>query len=412
MSFWKNKLVWATGGRGCFVNCGGNWERRWMVINQSHNPPFQVLMERLTGVCGCCTLLTGTPYPTSCLLMKPVVGPIYRRASLRSRAVSWLCFAMFALARLFCCHPPRVLFVTTNPPFLPHLCWLAGRLRRVRYVLLFWDIYPDHAVRQGWLSESGVIARTWRYANRRAICGASAVITIGEGMASTLQQQAGDIRIDVIPNWADTEVIRPIPKDCNPFAAEHGQIGKLTVLYSGNIGKTHGVETLVEAAAALRDLANTWVLVIGDGLGLDDARRRATELNVSNLSFLPLQPWDRVPLSLATGDIAVVLQVSGTEHLSVPSKTYSLMAAGCAIVACTASGSDLATLVTRYNIGLVVPPQDAVALAGALRRLVLDPGLLAAMREHARTTAVESYSLPVVQSSFESVFKRCLEMEP
>jgi glycosyltransferase involved in cell wall biosynthesis len=384
-----------------------------MVISQSQSPQFQVLLERLTGVYGCCTLLTGTPYPTSCSLMKPVVGPTYRRASLQSRAASWLCFTWFALVRLLFCHPPRVLFVTTNPPFLPHLCWLAGRLRRVRYVLLFWDIYPDHAVRQGWLSESGVMARTWRRANRRALRGASAVITIGEGMASTLQQQAGDIHIDVIPSWADTEVIRPIPKGCNPFAGEHGQVGKLTVIYSGNVGKTHGVETLVDAAATLRDLVNTWVLVIGDGLGLDDARRRATELSVSNISFFPLQPWARVPLSLATGDIAVVLQAPGTEHLSVPSKTYSLMAAGCAIVACTTSGSDLAALVTRHNIGLVVPPQDAGALAGALRRLILDPVLLGAMRERARTTAVESYSLPVVQASFEGVFKRCLEkMEP
>lgn len=387
---------------------GNNIQKnRLMVINQSYSHQFQVLMERLTVIYGDCTLLTGTPYPTDCSYMKLVKGPEYRRISLRSRALSWIYFVLFSLARLlFCCHP-RLLLITTNPPFLPHLGWLIDKLRRIPYILLFLDIYPDHIVKQGWLSESGLIAKIWRCANRHAMRRASAVITIGEGMKSILQQQAEDVHIVVIPFWADTDFIQPIPKDGNPFARKHGQVGKVTILYSGNIGKTHGVEILVDAAAMLQDLANARVLIIGEGLGLNDIHRRATELNVSNLSFLPLQPWDRVPQSLATGDIAVVLQAPGTEHLSVPSKTYSLMAAGCAIVACTTHRSDLAILVTKHDIGLVVPSNDKVALASTLRRLILDPELLASMREHARTVAVEYYSLHAVQPSFERVFERC-----
>ncbi len=381
----------------------------WVAVNQSLAPKYLDLLQGLARVHGSCTLLTGTRCPSARPLLRVVEGPPYKGVSIRARAWSWLRFSAFVTRRLLVGRRPRLVFAASNPPFLAPICWLVSRLRRVPYVLLVWDIYPDHVVQQGWMSGRNPLVRLWRRANRLALRRAGAVVTIGGRMAATLKRQAGDIRIDVIPNWADTEAIRPLAKVDNEFARQHGQTGKVTVLYSGNIGRTHNAAVLADAAALLGGLAGVHFLVIGEGLGLDDLRRRAAELRVANLSLLPLQPWERMPLSLATGDIAVVLQGAGTEHLSVPSKAYTLMAAGCAIVACTAADSDLAELVDRHNIGMVVPAGDAAALAAAIRRLATDPALLAAMRGRARRAAEESFSLERAVSSFAGVFRDCLD---
>ncbi len=381
---------------------------RWVAVNQSHSREFQSLLERLAGEFGAGALLTGSPYPTEQAGLKLVKGPAYRRTSLRTRALSWFRSSLFVFFYLLFCRRPRLLFLTTNPPFLPHLGRWVGRLRRIPYILLFFDLYPDHPVQLGWLSSTGWAAGAWRRANGKAMRQAGAVVAIGEGMAAQLQKQATGANVAVVPLWTDTDFLKPLPKEENPFAREHGQVGRITVMYSGNIGKTHGVETLVKAAALLSDLEPVSFLVVGDGLGLPEARREAAELGVRNLSFLPFQPWETLPFSLAAGDIAVVLQSPGTESLSVPSKTYNFLAAGSAVVACTAPDSDLARLVGERGVGLVVPPGDAGALAEAIRRLAGDKRMLAAMRTAARQTAESRYSLPAAVASFGNLFRRCL----
>jgi colanic acid biosynthesis glycosyl transferase WcaI len=367
----------------------------WLVVNQSQSPQFQDMLEALARTLGPCELMTGMPHATRTGALKVTRGPAYRRLSVRARALSWLAFSCRAAWRMFAGRRPAFVFVTTNPPTLPALAWLLSVIRGVPYVLLFWDIYPDHAVRMGWLHTDGVIARAWRALNRRSLLRASAVVTVGHAMAATLRQDAAGI--DVIPNWADTDAIHPVVKAQNAFAVEHAQVDRLTVLYSGNIGLTHGVDRLVEAAADLRDLPDLSILIVGDGLGLEPARQAAAKHDLRNVVFLPRQSWGSLPLLLAAGDIAVVIQEPGTEHLSVPSKTYSALAAGSAILALTSHHSDLAQLVREHQVGVVCPP-DSRAIAAAVRQMRADPARLDALRRRARATAEQYFSAPVVKS--------------
>lgn len=383
-------------------------ERSWLVLNQSQSPQFQAMLERLTKRHGPCEILTGSPFPVKDPAVTLVRGPAYNRASLPRRALSWLRFLISATWRVLAGRRPVLILVTTNPPFLLHLAWLASKLRGVPYILLIWDIYPDHAIQQGWLKIDGLIARLWRACNRWSLNGAAAVVTLGHAMAGVLAAQAPGATIVVIPNWADTDAIRPLPKNENPFAIEHDQVGRVTILYSGNIGKTHGVSLLVDAASRLSDLNDLHFLVIGDGLGLARVREAATLAGLENLTLLPLQPWSTVPLSLATGDIAVVLQEGDSAHLSVPSKTYSLMAAGCAVVASTVPGSDLARLVEDSHMGGVVTANDAEALASAIRDLHDHPQALEAARASARDAAERVASVGAAAAMFSSIFQKVL----
>jgi len=391
---------------------GGNLTREatgnvaWAVVAQVQTPHFQKLVERLTGSFGACLLLTGEGFPRSGGRLTIELGPRYRRSSLASRLRSWLAFTVFTFRRLWRLPRGTLCLVTTNPPLLEPLCWALSRFRALRIVFLIWDLYPDHVVAAGLAGRLNPVVAAWRRLNRASLKAAVTVITIGERMAQRIAAQAwpgstGAPEVVMIPNWADTHSIRPLQKRLNDFAVEYGQVGKVTVLYSGNLGRSHSLAGLVEVAQRMQDLTEVGFLVVGGGESHHEIEREVRRRGLENLRVLPWQPWDRVPLSLATADIAVVSQAAATGELSVPSRAYSFMAAGCALVALTDDDSDLAALVKGGGVGLVCPPDDAEALERCLRSLARDADRLQTCRTRARQLAEERYSLDAAVARFE-----------
>ncbi len=374
---------------------------RWAVLNQSQGPAFQQMLERLSDELGSCLLFTGMPFPMEDGKLDVQAASAYDRRNLPRRLWSWMRFALVSFAGVLRLPGQPFLLVVTNPPFLPHVAWIAHKLRGNPYGLLVWDIYPDHVIKMGWIRTNGLVARLWNRVNARVMLDARVVITLGDRMREALERQLGrnaaELQIDVIPNWADTNLLRPMAKPENRFAMEHDQVDKVTVLYSGNMGITHGLETLVESAGMLRGDPRISFLLIGDGLGREQIEGKVVASGLSNVKLLPRQPWENLPHSLAAGDIAVVTQAPGSEHLSLPSKVYSLMAAGCAVVACTNGESDLAELVRTRKLGSVCAQGDAPAVAEAISHLASNEGFLAECRMRARNAAVEQYSLQAVR---------------
>jgi glycosyltransferase involved in cell wall biosynthesis len=364
------------------------------------------MMEKLSEKLGPCLMLTGMPHPQIGNDVTLKKGPAYDRRGLGYRAWSWLRFMGSAINQTALIGGKPFVLAVTNPPMLPHWAWMLSKMRGVRYGLLVWDIYPDHIVRQGWAGPRHPMVKSWAAINKRVLAGAEVVITIGEQMGQALAQQvdAGvSLPIEVIPNWADTETIKPLPKSENPFAIEHGQLDKVTVLYSGNMGAAHGLLPVIDAAAQLQDNANTAFLFIGDGMGKAEAEQAVAERQLANVTFLGFQPWEVLPQSLATGDIAVVIQAPGSEQLSVPSKTYTAMAAGNAILALTSPESDLAQLVNTHNAGVVCPRDDATAIAAAIAALSNNPEQLSQLKSNARSAAEKHFSPEVIFERFFNV---------
>ncbi len=302
---------------------------------------------------------------------------------------------------------PFVLAVT-NPPFLPNVVWSAARVRRLGYAILVWDLYPEHVVRMGVSSDDSVGVRGWRAWNGRVYRDAGAVISLGPRMAAAVEAQGGSMRrpCEVIPNWADP-ALRPLPKVDNPFAHEHGFVDRTVVMYSGNLGGSHALEPMLQAAAVCSARDDVVFVVVGDGLGLEAVRRRANELGVPPrvLRFLPRQEWSALPLSLSCADVAVVAQSPGTEHLSVPSKTYSALAVGSAIAAITGADSDLAELVLRHRCGFVA--RSAESFTTELLARLDEPESL--RRERAAAVAASrEYGVDVIHERWVEVLSRAM----
>ncbi len=364
--------------------------RPLLVLNQSQSPSFQRLIEAAAAPAPVCFLNgQGLPTEREGVVIRP--APTYDRRSIPRRAASWLAYLGSALRAGHA--EDAFLLAVTNPPFLPHVAWGLARSRRRRYGLLIWDIYPEHLHQIGWLKPSSPISRAFTHLNTRALEGADFVVTLGDRMAETLRRGRDLQNLHVIPNGADTELLRPLPRAENPLRARLNiQADQLVVMYSGNLGATHGLGGLLSAAEALQGDPSVCFRVVASGLGRAALERGVRDRNLSNLTLHDPVSWSDFPALQALADVAVVTQAPGTEHLSVPSKTYSAMAAGAALLALTAPGSDLERLVSEHQLGLACAFNAGAEITQALRRWRAAPSELQEHQQRARALAVAEYS--------------------
>ena len=364
-----------------------------LVLNQMAGPIARELAEAIAERQPC-VLFTGHPDTIQKLEGTPRAGlsvrrgPTYGRSGYVARVASWTKYT--AAAFIWLVGQPRGtrVVVFTNPPLLIPLAWLLRLLRGHRYAVVVHDIYPDVLTAMGVLRQGGFIARAWRFVNRIGLRGARAVVTLGDVMAGVVDAQyAGNAgaRTTVVYPWVDVERIRPVPKAVNPFAQRHGQVGRTTFLYSGNMGASHDLRTMLEAANRLRERRDAHFLFVGDGA--QAGRVRDASHRLPNVTVLPWQPESDLPFSLTAGDVALVALERGMEGLAVPSKTVYALAAGSAVVALAHGDSELRRWLTRDDCGLVIEPGDADALTSALEQLLDDPSRLARMRTNARRAA-------------------------
>jgi glycosyltransferase involved in cell wall biosynthesis len=321
----------------------------------------------------------------------------YDRATSLSRGLTWLLYLGHAFIWLqrWPSHIPCLLF--SNPPLLPWLGYALRRWRRRPYAVMIHDIYPDVLVRLKGLAENSLITRLWRRLNRVSYEAADAVMTLGECMAATLAGQFDPTRtkagrLEIIYPWADTAKLRPWPKAENWFARSHAQVGKMTVMYSGNMGIGHDIETMLSAARRLRRARDVHFMFIGAGpkwqIVADYIRREAP----ANVTLLPWQPEAVVPFSLAAADVALVSLEAGAEGLAFPSKALSAMAAGSALLGLSHTPSDLQALIEQFHCGLNVNPGDVEGLVQAILTFRDDASFLQQCRRTARLLAESTFA--------------------
>lgn len=376
---------------------------RLLILNQMAGPMTWEMAEDLGDALGCVALLTGHPdtlqKENPQVLLSSAVP--YERGSLPQRARSWARYWLQALLWLRQWPPETPLLLYSNPPLLAWLGWLVHAWRGTPYAVMVHDIYPDVLVQVAGVSAGSLLVRAWRRLNRGAYERATLVMTLGDHMAATLARQFDPRQtaygeILVAYPWVDTETFRPLDKKENWFAREHGQVDKVTVLYSGNMGLGHDIETMLAAARQLASEEAIQFFFIGDG-----PKRALVQTAVDggspNVRLLDWQPEEDFPYSLATADIALVSLDEGMEGLAIPSKAIYAMAVGSSLLALVRGQSELRDWIREFDIGQHVAPGDVEGLVSAVLTLAR-PAANAPLRERARQAAETVFSRPVVSA--------------
>jgi colanic acid biosynthesis glycosyl transferase WcaI len=307
---------------------------------------------------------------------------------------------------------PDVVFAMSPPLTLGLAGWVVARARRVPFVFNIQDVFPDVAVELGLLTDRRVIAAASRL-ERATYQRADAVTVLSEDLADNVRAKVtkgakngraaerAAAKVRVIPNFVDTDRIRPADAD-NAYRHQYGLTGKRVVMYAGNVGLSQSLDLVVSAAVALSTEPDVVFVINGGGSARPDLERRAAGLD--NVRFVDMQPKERLAEVLAAADIHVVPLKRGLAWSSVPSKLYSILAAGRPLVASVDPGTEVARTVDRAGAGLSVPPDDAEAFTKALRLLLDDPEQARAMGDAGRSF-VEGWASPAaVAEAYDRLF--------
>lgn len=324
----------------------------------------------------------------------------YSRGSSVSRFFSWIVFTIHYTFYLIVCRKPELVLVTTNPPLAPIITAWVSRLRKIPFYIVLYDLYPEALFQAGIVRERNVIFKIWARLNQQVFMRAHRIITLSESMrlAAGKYLRSGE-KIHVISNWADTSFVHPVPKASNSFVRAHALMNKFVVLYSGNMGLTHDLESLVEAAARVQDLREVMFLLIGDGGKRRVLEQLVAKRKLENVVFLPYQDENNFPLAMASADVGVITLGIGAEGISVPSKTYINLAAGLCLLTIAPSSSELNRIVTEHEAGFVCEPGRPDEIEKIIRLLVNDRRLLA----YHKKRALEASGFFTSEKAFEYV---------
>lgn len=356
-----------------------------IFINQSAGHLFVDIVCAFSKAGYKCTLLTGldNELPLENGIEKVLLKK-YDRTSLKNRLKTWFIFTWQARQYLRK-HKMEDLLIVSNPAFATLLpLWVKNP-----YSLLIYDTYPDALVSTGTLKDTNPFVKWWIKKNKHVIYkNAKVVYTLSESMAKALEQYTTREKIEVIPNWADTSFLKPIEHKDNPWLIDNGLQDKFIVMYSGNIGNTHKVETLVDVANCLKDRRDIQFVIIGEGGKKDVVRERIKELAVDNVLLLPFQDKEVLPYSIGAADIGVITLDDKSSAVSVPSKTYSMLAVGCCLMCITSMTNELSTLVDEYDCGRAFSSEDVQGMAEFITMMASDKELLRQSKINARTASL------------------------
>jgi len=301
------------------------------------------------------------------------------------------------------CPVTRVL--TTNPFFMPYLAALFCRSRNTRVVNLLYDLYPDAMELAGVLRPRSWGARLLGRIAAGSLRRCDATVFLGERLREHTEKKYGPARRSaVIPVGADGAPFR----DCMPVQANDQK--SITLLYCGNMGRLHDYGTIYDALQLLRAKDGLEAGVMARG------RRLRVAIHGNGDGFKKFQDlagadsgdpaWELVfganligsawTTQMRDADIALVTMSKGAERVLMPSKAYSALVAGQAILAICPDDSDLADLVREHECGWVVSPGDAPALAEVLREIRTEPAKVLQKRRNAFRAGHEKYDLAVV----------------
>lgn len=297
----------------------------------------------------------------------------------------------------------KVLVVTT-PPMLPFAVAAASLVRGCEYTLLIHDNYPELAIAVGTIKKRSMLVSLVGHANRWLYKYASRIIVVGRDMKVLLEKKTRglDIPIVAIPNWAELETVVPAPRSGNALLKELGLVDKFVLLYAGNMGRPNDLETIVEAAIQLRSKTQIHFIFLGSGAKKRWLEDEVENQKLDNVTILEPRPRADQVIFLNACDVALVSLVEGMLGVSMPSRTYNILAAGKPILALTEEGSEISHVIHEEHVGKTVRPNDISGFIDAVEELRDLGDQLAEMGKRARRAAANKYSLELAISRYRS----------
>ena len=303
---------------------------------------------------------------------------------------------------------PDVIYVY-HPPLPASISALIIKLfRRVPVVLDIQDMWPDTLKATGMINNSHLLSVVSKVCNL-VYSSVTKIVVLSPGFKKLLiNRGVPNSKIEIIYNWADEKVIRnAITETPKELACIEG----FKVLFAGNIGQAQGLDIILEAALSFKDeFLKPQFVVLGRGLQLNDLKRRADDLNLTNVHFLPAVTMEKVGGFLSSADALLIhLNSDPLFKVTIPGKTQAYMAAGKPII--MGVSGDASNLVLRANCGVCFEPEKSADLAQVVKLLMsLPPAEMQRLGKNSENFYYENLSVKVGVDSFVKIFNEVIRI--
>lgn len=298
-----------------------------------------------------------------------------RNVVLRALRYVLVCFCQF-FAGCFARDARRcdVLYVASTPPIQGAMAALVKMVRGIPFIYGLQDIFPDSLVSTGIAKKGGLVWKVGRVIENFTYRHADKIIVISEDFKQNIMAKGvKEEKIEVVYNWVDEQAVVPIERKDNVLFSRYGLDPDIFYLcYAGNIGLTQNMDGLLEVMEALQqEQPDIHLVLVGDGVYINKVKEIIADRQLRNVHLLPFQPYEEIAHVFSLGDVGLVISKPGVGANSVPSKTWSIMAAGRPVIACF-DANELRTIVEQNHCGVFVPAGDMAAFKAAVLRLYHD----------------------------------------
>ncbi len=300
------------------------------------------------------------------------------------RAIDFATFIVSCCLRLLWLPRQDVTVALTSPPLISWIGAWFTRLRGGRFCYWVMDMNPDEAIAAGWLREDSLVARILESFSRFSLRTASRIVVLDRFMQERVTRKGIDAqKISVISPWSLDEKVRFDAAGREAFRREHDFGERFVVMHAGNHSPCHPLDTLLDAAALLRDNRNILFCFQGGGSELAKVQQRTDSQKLPNVVCLPYQPVEKLSAALSAADLHVVVMGNpfvGTIH---PCKIYNALAVGAPILYLGPVESHVADILR----GAQTPSPHISARHGEARQLA--DALLAISQSRPRLSPIE-----------------------
>lgn len=343
------------------------------------------------------------------IIIKRVWSTRFSKNNLFGRIINQVTYTLAVFFELLFNKAKRPILVVTNPPFLAIICAIFRKFGGNPYIYLVFDVYPETAINLGILKKNSYIVKIWRWFNKLSFKYASEIIVIGRCMKKIISNQMPEEyekKINTIHIWSNDKLIKPISKENNPFMSKWNLANKFVLIYSGNMGRFHDMETIMEAAKILNDNYNILFLFVGEGYKKKYIMKYADNWKLKNCQFHTFVAKENLGYLLSCADVGLVSLCEGQEGLSVPSKTFGIMAAGVPVIGIISNNSEIARIIDEEKCGFVVQPGNTNELVSIILNLYNNRNVLNCMSLRAREIIDNKYNLNHAANQYYDLIRK------
>ncbi len=320
---------------------------------------------------------------------------LFGKTSIFARALDFVLFYLAATWRALTLPRHDVVICFTTPPFIT----LTGLLLRVfkgsRVVCWVMDLYPDVPIVCGLMRRDSIPSRLFERLSRFCLRAVDRNVVLGRCMKELIESKGvPPEKISLIGVWSDNSEVREMRRDRNEYRSEWGIGDRTLIMYSGNFGIGHDVDTFLEAALALRDDDRIRFAFVGGGKRKSTVETFVHQHGLESTCILaPYQPRERLDELLSAADAHLVTLLPGREGVMVPCKLFGILAVSRPALYVGPAESEISQVIVESDCGASVVPGDSEKLVRTITGYADDPESCRQVGSRARAALETSHTM-------------------